>query len=238
MSTKGKKPAGGSTYVYTARGDESLGVDDVGAKRRKGDPPPQGAKDTEPMLPRPPEPEAEVSGSTGAQAGAELPLPSAPPAAARDDSGERSLEPEPVPRSAKATVAGTPRAKGLPPPDPRVASIEKLMARGAWGEVASTLGEPDAEMPPLLRLVWAVARKEAGTGPKERSPDGIAIEATAQLLGLERDSPMALVIAKRLLRRRAWAETPAPKPWLSVTLLLLGLAVGASVGWMIVRWLF
>jgi hypothetical protein len=159
----------------------------------------------------------------------DLPLPEAP---AEPDAPARG-------GNAKKTMPSTPRAKGIPAPDPRVPDLEKAIARGDWQAVVELLGASGApsELAPPLRLIWAVATKEARANAGS-SVDNVAIEALAEILGLAKQSPIALVIAKRTLRRRTWASAPAPSAALSSAIIVGGLAIGLGLGWLLtVLWM-
>ncbi len=135
--------------------------------------------------------------------------------------------------NARRTIPATPRTKGIPAPDPRLPEVEKALARGDWAAITKLLdpsGEPGALSPPM-RLLWAVATKEANASAGS-AVDNVAIEALAELLDVGKQSPMALVLAKRTLRRRAWTSTPAPSATVSGVIIVLGLVLGLGIGWL------
>jgi len=122
--------------------------------------------------------------------------------------------------------------------DDRLAQIERLVGRNQWAEVCALLApEPGAldQLPPTLALVYAVALKESA--PSARDADRRAIGAVADILGISRESALALVLGKRLTRRRNWGETPAPSKTVSAVVVTGGLAIGGLVGWLITYWL-
>ncbi|MFO0693911.1 MAG: hypothetical protein U0230_10180 [Polyangiales bacterium] len=211
----GDDPKKGGTYIYTSRGDGELGSEDLGgrrARKEKGAAKPAAAP--EPAAPAP------------------VPVPGSLPGI---DDLEPSSAPEPamVAAPGQMTIPATPRSK-RGPVDERLAEVEKLVERGAWPEVDQLLVPEGAEpwtLPPVLRLLWAVAAKETGHSPKGAAPDSVAILAAAELLGVEPKSPLALVVAKRIVRKRSIAERPAPKPWISALMVLLSIAIGGLVGW-------
>ena len=130
-----------------------------------------------------------------------------------------------------------PAADVKPVTDDRLAQIERLVGRNQWAEVCSLLApEPGAveRLPPTLALVYAVALKESA--PNARDGDRRAIGAVADILGISRESALALVLGKRLTRRRNWGETPAPSKAFSAFVVIGGLAIGTLVGWLISHW--
>lgn len=120
--------------------------------------------------------------------------------------------------------------------DPRLAEIELALAASDWDHVAGALGPADAaaRLPPNLGVILAVALKEKERG--EVSPidlTELAIRCCAKLFGVDPASPIALVLAKRLLRKNpvAWQKKPAPPPRTSFLIIAIGLFVGCTIGW-------
>ena len=121
--------------------------------------------------------------------------------------------------------------------DPRFAELEPLFARTAWREIAERLGPPEkaGELPPALALIHALARREAAGEQSAGDATKVAIAAMASLLGVPAHSEAALVLAKRLLRQNpaGWRTKPAPPARFSILIIVLGLAIGAAVGWFV-----
>ncbi len=122
--------------------------------------------------------------------------------------------------------------------DPRIAELEAALATSDWDHVISALGPPDAagNLPPNLGLIYAVAMKEKERGDQSGAElTELAIRCSAGLFGVEPTSPIALVLAKRLLRKNpvAWQKKPAPPPTVSILIIVIGLIVGGAIGWLI-----
>lgn len=207
----------GGVYVYSPHKEDALAVDDLGTKARK----PRGK----------PAPEAERGAPTLPAPTPEFDLPDLTPAepvqttnAAPDTVAEARLGSDSVP------------AQVAPAVDPLIADVDRRIARGDWAGLEQTLFDAGAAgaggAAPQLRLLWAVAVKESETKREGVNADALAIAATAELLGVAADSHLALVVAKRLLRRRALASRPAPSPWVSWIIVLVAIAIGAAVGFL------
>lgn len=153
----------------------------------------------------------------------------APPAAA-------GRPPPPPPPTTALAQAPANRQQRSDPPGPGVPDeVESIVQQTRWQaliEFVEARGEPVSELPPALALLYAIALKEAQdlTQTGATSPDAIGIDAVAKLLHVGEDSPTALVVAKRVLRKRPleWAQQPTRK--VSVVAVVLALAVGAVVG--------
>lgn len=134
-----------------------------------------------------------------------------------------------------ADASGATRAMGGR--DPRWRIVEPLLAASDWAGVVERLGPPDdaTKLPPALALLYAVAKKELQAARSElRSDNQQAIDAMAHLLGVAPDSPAALVLAKRLLRRNPGiAQTEAPGVLPSLFIALAFIVVGGAVGYML-----
>lgn len=119
--------------------------------------------------------------------------------------------------------------------DPRLEAVEPLVARGDWGTVTRQLGPIDKAgfLPPNLGLLFALAHHESAPEDDAGAGNEIAIRCMAGLLGVGPESPIALVLAKRLLRKnpQTWREKPAPPARVSFLIVLAVLVVGAAVGW-------
>lgn len=129
-----------------------------------------------------------------------------------------------------------------PPPvkitnaDPRYEELEKLLDSNDWKGIAKNLGgvEEIGKLPPNLGLVAALADVE---GSKEASPETItiAIRCMAGLLGVSEDSPIARVLARRMLRKNPtrFSERQAPPAKTSFLIVLVTLVVGGGVGFVL-----
>lgn len=174
-----------------------------------------------------------------------LPLPSDLPPAAPAPSPEKAPAVAAAARPGVFSIKNPSPAEQIkvapdvkPVTDDRLAQIERLVGRNQWAEVCALLApEPNAveQLPPTLALVYAVALKESS--PDTRDADRRAIGAIADILGIARESSLALVLGKRLTRRRNWGETPAPSKAVSAFVVAGGLTIGALVGWLITVWL-
>lgn len=202
-------------YVYTAHQEDALAVDDLGAKGRRGR-------------------KRSTAGTSSSEIDVERHAATVPAPTPNFD--EDDLHPAVPVEPATAPTAATPAAadaRSRPPADPLIAELERAVAVGDWASIEEKLfaNAPSVDaMPARLRLLWSVAQKESGAERPGTQPDALAIAATAELLGLEPRSPLALVVAKRLLRRRAITQRPAPKPFISWIIVLVAIAIGAAVG--------
>jgi hypothetical protein len=148
--------------------------------------------------------------------------------------GERPSAPAEDERpSAEAEAAPVVETKA-PGEDARFAEIDRLLDRTAWKEIAEKLGPPEreAELPPALGLVYALARREAAGDEAAPGATALAIKSMAALLGVPADSVAALLLAKRLLRQNpaTWRTRPAPRATVSVAIVVLGVALGIAAG--------
>lgn len=121
--------------------------------------------------------------------------------------------------------------------DPRCEPLEKLLDANDWKGIAKSLGgiEEIGKLPPNLGLVAALANVE---GSKEASPEAIttAIRCMAGLLGVREDSPLARVLARRMLRKNPTAlfsDRQAPPARTSFLIVVLTLVVGGGVGFLL-----
>jgi hypothetical protein len=175
-------------------------------RREPTDPPPP--LDGEPALPK-----VEIVDSSS---------PLLPPSAPQ-------VAPEPTTTQAVSVVTSS---------DPRLPAVEKAVEAGNWEAVLAALGPADdvGRLPPNLGLLCAIALKE-----KEREEavtadrTDIAIRCTAAVLGVDTASPIALLVAKRLLRKNptAWRQRPAPRPTISILIVLGGLLIGGTLSWLL-----
>lgn len=167
------------------------------------------------------------------------PPPSAPSA---ERPSERRIELEEPRRREVAATLGTggdrAAAHVVTNTDPRLETLESLLRAGDWNAVLQTLGpaEQAGRLPPNLGLIYAIARKEI-EGPTDKGSESteLAIRCTAGLLGVTSDSAIALVVAKRLIRKNpvGWQQRPAPPARVSALIMIAALVIGGLVGWLV-----
>jgi hypothetical protein len=122
--------------------------------------------------------------------------------------------------------------------DPRLLKYEPLVERTAWEQLQGELSR-EAELSPVLELLHIIARRE--TLPNNEGQSAVqlsqeAIATLARLLGVPETSPTALLLGKRLLRKNpGWARERSPGTGLSTSMVLMGIAVGAGIGWLLTR---
>ncbi len=162
-------------------------------------------------------------------------VPPPPPSAARG--ARHSKAPPPPPRLVTS----------IPPPAKRgdaalalVPEVEQLLQQGKWRQLRALLGTRESDptkLAPALGLLYAIALKEdgppdesAGQSAKRLEADTLGIRAMSQVLGVSEESATALVLAKRMLRRRPIEWNQKPPARISVLLILVALAIGAGVG--------
>lgn len=157
------------------------------------------------------------------------------PAASEQDGAVATPEAPAAGEAGEATIApDEARAPRGAEGDPRLAEIEALVDRSAWKDIADKL-DPAAkagDLPPALALLHALALREtAGDEAAPRATE-VAIRSMAALLGVAPESPAALVLAKRVLRKNpaSWRTRPAPSTRLSVALVVLAIVVGVAAG--------
>jgi hypothetical protein len=124
-------------------------------------------------------------------------------------------------------------------------AAEPLLAQSRWRNLRMLLAADSSrasKLTPVLALLYAISLKEDQTLGKEktdsaaspaRAAETLAISVFRQLFGLQDSSVIALMFAKRLLRRRPldWKQ----KPPVSVSAMLVGgaLLLGALVGFLL-----
>ena len=117
--------------------------------------------------------------------------------------------------------------------DPRYEHLEKLLDKNDWKQICEDLGPMGSvgKLPPNLGLVAALASHEIS---KEGDQQAIviAIRCMAGVLGVAEDSPIARVLARRMLRKNPvrFSERKAPPARTSLLIVLLALLVGGGVG--------
>lgn len=117
--------------------------------------------------------------------------------------------------------------------DPRYEPLEKLLDKNDWKQICDDLGpmESVGKLPPNLGLVAALASHEMSKDG-DQAAVAIAIRCMAGVLGVAEDSPIARVLARRLLRKNPvrFSERKAPPARTSFLIVLLALIVGGGVG--------
>lgn len=119
--------------------------------------------------------------------------------------------------------------------DPRYEPIEKLLDLNDWKKITDELGPMSdvGKLPPNLGLLAALAHNEA---KKDGDADAVAtaIRCMAGLLGVAEESPIARVLARRMLRKNPvkLSERKAPPAKTSFLIVLATLVVGGGVGWL------
>jgi hypothetical protein len=141
-----------------------------------------------------------------------------------------------------AAAAAPPAAVALPPSaDARTELAAKSVAMGDWRRVATDLGPLDkaGELPPTLALLCALAHHESAPedddGNQAQRANELAMRSMATLFGVQANNPLALVLAKRLLRKNpsAWRTRPAPPAKTSFLIVAATLAIGSGIGWLL-----
>ena len=124
-------------------------------------------------------------------------------------------------------------AKKITSRDPRYEPLEKLLDTNDWKKIAAEVGPMDdvGKLPPNLGLLAALAHNEVS---KDGNPDAAAaaIRCMAGLLGVDEDSPIARVLARRMLRKNPvkLSERQAPPARTSFLIVVITLVLGGGVG--------
>lgn len=124
-------------------------------------------------------------------------------------------------------------AKKITSQDPRYEPLEKLLDLNDWKKISDELGPMSdvGKLPPNLGLLAALAHNESA---KDGNPDAAAaaIRCMAGLLGVGDDSPIARVLARRMLRKNPvkLTERQAPAARTSLLIVLVTLVLGGGVG--------
>jgi hypothetical protein len=147
--------------------------------------------------------------------------------------------PEDVPAAVAPTpVAGAGASAGAgaaPGVAVHVEALERLLDANDWKKVGAELGalEDLDKLPPNLALVAALAHNE---NAKDGEPAAVtsAIRSLAKVLGVAEDSPIARVLARRMLRKNPvrFSERKAPPARTSLLIVVATLIVGSGVGWL------
>lgn len=131
------------------------------------------------------------------------------------------------------TKAKTNTAPKITSQDPRYEPLEKLLDQNDWKKICAELGPMDdvGKLPPNLGLVAALACNESS---KDGDPEAIvvAVRCMAGLLGVSEESPIARVLARRMLRKNPvrFTERKAPPARTSIFIVLATLIIGGGVG--------
>jgi hypothetical protein len=128
-----------------------------------------------------------------------------------------------------------PAPKKITSKDPRYEKLEKLLDVNDWRGIGAELGATEelGKLPPNLGLIAALAHNE---NAKEGDQEAVAtaIRCMASLLGVDESSPVARVLARRMLRKNPvrLRDRKAPPARTSVLIVVLTLVVGGGVGWL------
>ena len=116
-----------------------------------------------------------------------------------------------------------------------LARVERLLASNDYQAICDLLGPTSKakKRSPVLVVLYATAHKELDLEDPDNEVNFMAIRAVARLLGVDGDSRTALMLAKRMLRTNpsALRERSLPRAPARVAMIILGLLVGACVGW-------
>lgn len=128
--------------------------------------------------------------------------------------------------------SGTP-VRQITSQDPRYEPLEKLLDKNDWKQIRTELGPMDhvGKLPPNLGLIAALASHEMS---KDGEPEAIliAIRCMAGLLGVAEDSPIARVLARRMLRKNPvrFSDRKAPPVRTSLFIVIAALVLGGGIG--------
>ena len=114
--------------------------------------------------------------------------------------------------------------------DPRLEQVEPIIDEGNWPTVREKLGSlaDSGRLPPTLGLIAAVAHTELAGEEGCPEASDLAIRCMSGLFGIENDSAIGRVLAKRLLRRN---QRPAPvRPSLPAATAFILMAVFLAAG--------
>jgi hypothetical protein len=159
-------------------------------------------------------------------------------AGARALSATASIAPAPL-RAPEASAPSAASEASAPTPHhgteaQALARYEPLVERGAWDQLAQELAAETRG--PALTLLYAIARRETLDDRKQAAAmTQEALAAVAELLGVPQGSPIALLLGKRLLRKNPWHGKRKASAGLSVGLMIGGLCMGASIGWLVTK---
>lgn len=151
-----------------------------------------------------------------------------------------AADPSPVKTAGAAdeTRADTvPAGPVRPVAQSKMDALEGLITAGDWPGICRALGPPEQAdaLPPNLGLIYAVALYETGDHDQASIGSRLGIHCVAALASVPPDSAVALVLAKRMLRRNpvAWGAKAAPSAGFSLFFLLFALVFGSAIGWLL-----
>jgi hypothetical protein len=133
---------------------------------------------------------------------------------------------------ALATAVSRASSPAHPIPDDVTQTIEALVSQGRWQQVVDLLTQRADKLTPAQALLFAVAIRELAPAPPEddlRKADSLALHSLAALMGVANDSPVALMLARRMVRRN-WRSAPAPRTRTSLFIILAAVVIGSVVG--------
>jgi hypothetical protein len=143
-----------------------------------------------------------------------------------------------VPLRQRPSLEELSRARGEGQVDVRVLRIEPLVERGAWEQVLAELAN-DKELSPVLVLLRLIARRElqAAAAPKKGADDGgEAVAAMAAMVQVSPRSPVALLLAKRLLRKNPGRlRDQEATTGVSMGIVVAGIVLGAGLGLLVTQ---
>lgn len=120
-------------------------------------------------------------------------------------------------------------------PELRLARVETMYAKGQWREMHDFLSNQEGdELPASLALFDALACIEGNLAVSGNAPTPVQalIRAMERLLGVPEGNPLALLLAKRLVRKPP--VTKRTTSWkVSAIAIAAALAIGLSVGWVL-----
>lgn len=163
----------------------------------------------------------------------QAPRASQPPSAKDDFSVDRVAVPKALELESTVVPVADKPVRKITSRDPRYEPLEKLLDANDWKKIGAELGPMDeiGKLPPNLGLLAALAHNEVA---KDGDPDAAAaaIRCMAGLLGVEEESPIARVLARRMLRKNPLklTERQAPPARTSLLIVLVTLVVGGGVG--------
>jgi hypothetical protein len=169
------------------------------------------------------------------------PSPPAQPAMDPTSESTSSLRPKVSHRPANEAVQSTHRAPSttnvVTNLDPRLEQIEPIIDEGNWHTVGKQLGtlEETGRLPPTLGLIAAVAHTEIAGEAGCPEANDLAIRCMTGVFGIQHDSAIGRVLAKRLLRRNQRAAPVRATVPASAAFVLFAvfLAVGLIGGYLI-----
>lgn len=160
------------------------------------------------------------------------------PSSVADDKDFEALM-TPAPMSLRPPISGRIAAVNSLAPPSKGSTREEALAvhinRNDWLTVARELGplNETKTLSPTLGLLAAIAHNEVDKEGQSESV-AIAIRCTAKLLAVPEESPIARVVARRLIRKNPTgiSERDAPPAKTGATIVLVTAVIGAGIGWL------